>query len=172
MHFLLLGLTGTLAACNSLGQTPTVTPAPIIATAAVTVSITQPAPTRASTSVATVTVAPITPRAPVTPTADVVIDRNAILAHRLIAVRVGQTLAVANMGESTVWQVSFSPNNLIALTPAEKMNSPGPSGWLFKATQPGEAEIVLTSTVSGRCDATPCPPPMPQQFTITLKIEP
>jgi predicted secreted protein len=94
------------------------------------------------------------------------------LAQQPIAVRVGQTLKVPNPGNpAQEWQVSFSPYNLVALTPAEQMSAPGPSGWRFKAIQPGEAQITLTSVVPP-CRTTPCPPPMPQQFVIRLQVQP
>jgi hypothetical protein len=132
----------------------------------------QPTATRAVPPIATNQ--PLSPVATATvaqplPTEEMVIVSP--LAQQPIAVRVGQTLMVPNPNNSQEWQVSFSPYNLVALTPAEQMSAPGPSGWRFKAIQPGEAQIMLTSTVPP-CLAPPCPPPMPQRFVIRLQVQP
>ena len=147
----LLGLTGALAVCNS----------PIV-------PIVPPSPTRSSTFAPTEPVAAATSRAPLAPIADIVIHPEQV--GQPDRVEVGQTLAVLIPSESFGWQVAFSSFNLLSLTPPDKMNSPGPTGWRFQAIQPGEAQITLTSTVPP-CPTPRCPPPRIQEFVIKLRVQ-
>ncbi len=155
--FVVLILAAGLAACKPQENIPpTVLPT---ATASATIALAQPTalPSSSQTS---------TPSAP-----DVTVNPGGISQPSVI--HVGQTLAISNPNVAFQWQVTYSPNNFLALTSADQMSAPGSAGWRFKAIRSGEAQIVLTSIVSARCDKPPCPPaPMPQQFVIKIEIQP
>lgn len=163
--FISLVFLGVLTGCQTSSNiTPTTTQS------VSTNPPTQPSPTPKATPSSQATM-PIAVPSPTNPMADVTINPMGISQPSTI--RVGQVLAIPNLGNTAGWQVSFSPDYLTALTPSETMTLPGPVGWLFKAIKPGQVDLMFTSIVTVNCDKPPCPPaPMPQQFVITLTIQP
>ncbi|MBI2864352.1 MAG: hypothetical protein HYX94_07285 [Chloroflexi bacterium] len=89
---------------------------------------------------------------------------------QVIPASIGQTIAVVRPVNIEEWQVQYNNAVLAILTPPERVNSPGPEGWLFKAVAPGRSDIVLTSAVYPCKDTTPCPPPMPARFMVTISV--
>ena len=77
-----------------------------------------------------------------TPLADVVITREQF--GSTVTVKVGQTFTVQMPSESQEWQLDFSTPPLELLTPPNRRQNPGASGWRFVATSTGESEIGLT----------------------------
>jgi predicted secreted protein len=86
-----------------------------------------------------------------------------------VVVRVGQTLGITNPNADSAWQVDVPGEALKMLTPADKVNKPGESGWVWRAMEPGTIELALTAR-------TPCPnPPCGQavlRLTKTVEIKP
>ncbi len=89
---------------------------------------------------------------------------------RTVTVKVGQTLRIVRPTDAAEWQVDYSADVLEALTPSEKMRSPGPDGWRFKAVAAGETDVTLTAVtpVSPNGGA---PPPAPPHFTATIRVQ-
>ena len=101
------------------------------------------------------------------PAADVIIA--AVGFGQPSVVYVGQIIGLLSPDNSTQWQIDFSETNLLALTPPDQMNQPGPAGWRFKAVQAGDVQIVLTGTAPV-CSNPPCAPPNPKRFIVKFQI--
>ncbi len=70
-------------------------------------------------------------------------------------VRVGQTIGLTAPLDSP-WLVTFDTSRLQLLTPADRLLTPGPGGWVWRATAAGETTITLTQHPV--CASPPCPP--------------
>ena len=77
--------------------------------------------------------------------------------QQLTTVKVGETINVVDSPDFE-WSVSYRPEVLLALTPPEKMNKPGPRGWVFRAIAPGNTEIMIESSAPPCPGGTPCSP--------------
>lgn len=71
--------------------------------------------------------------------------------------KVGQILNITSY-TNLEWSVSYSPEILKPITPFEKMNNPGPSGWYFQVISPGNTEIVIESIAQPCVKDAPCNP--------------
>lgn len=92
-------------------------------------------------------------------------------AGQTIVVRVNQYVVVLPMSTEITWQVDYDSSILTALTPIDKMNMPGPNGWLFQAVAAGQTDLVMTSVPAPCPPGTPCAP-MPARVTITIEVQP
>lgn len=146
-----LGLTGVLIACSS--TSPVVPNALPLAASTVT-------PIANPTVLSKPTAAPA---------ADIVIDPQQ--NSTAIKVRVGQSVAISRPEDFDEWQVDYNSSVLTALTSLQRMRAPGLEGWLFRATTPGETQVVLTSLLPPCQKDAPCPNLNPERFVITLQVQ-
>ncbi|MBI4788333.1 MAG: hypothetical protein HY782_14975 [Chloroflexi bacterium] len=119
---------------------------------------TVPAPAAAPVATAP---APASPTPTVAMATATVIHADVILTesqHQIATtVKVGQIINVSDFPEHE-WTVSYRDLVLLALTPPEKMNRPGPAGWFFRVIAPGSTEIALERVPPPCPGGTPCPP--------------
>ena len=79
----------------------------------------------------------------------------------VVSVSVGDVFAVNLPQGSSKWAVDYANSVVEPLTPAGKMNEPGPDGWLFRAVAAGQTDIRLTAPAAKCTEPPPCPPPSP-----------
>jgi hypothetical protein len=96
---------------------------------------------------------------------DVVI--NVPAGDALVTVKIGQTIGVKPPGDGK-WQVAFDAEALSLLTSSDRLEQPGPEGWVWKAVKPRQVDLVLTSKPPP-CDSPPCTPNV-IRFTIHLDL--
>ena|SRR5437867_141403 len=86
-------------------------------------------------------------------------------SHRLVELKIGQTVQVKRPAEAAEWQLDFIDTILRPLNSREMMRKPGSEGWLFRAIAPGECELTLTSVVRPEAGA-----PMVARFVLTVRV--
>jgi hypothetical protein len=91
-------------------------------------------------------------------------------AGEVVSVAVGQTVAVRRPAEFSEWQVDYAATVIEPLTPRERMRTPGPDGWKFKAIASGETDITVTAVMRVDADRG-APPPAPPQFRVTVRVQ-
>ena len=138
----------------------------------------QPVGTTPTGTTPTQTLAPPSPTATITeataipestPLARVIV--SPAQAGQTIVVRVNQQIVVLPMSTELTWQVDYDSSILTALTPADKMNMPGPDGWSFQAAAVGQTDLVMTSVPAPCPPGTPCAP-MPARVGVTIQVQP
>jgi len=92
---------------------------------------------------------------------DVVIARSQF--GETVTVKTGQTLSIPRPADFPEWQVDYANNVLEALTAPDKMRSPGPDGWRFKAIAAGETDLAFTVVMVGG--------PPPPRFVVTVRVQ-
>ncbi len=112
----------------------------------------------------------ITPPPPAsTPLAKIIVG-PADVGHTVV-VHVNQQINLVPISTELTWQVDYESSILTALTPPDKMNMPGPEGWLFQAVAVGETDLVVTSIPAPCLPGTPCAP-MPARVGVTIQVQP
>jgi len=86
-----------------------------------------------------------------------------------VVVSVGQTIGIQPPMAGVDWQVDYDVGSLTLVTPAGELASPGPRGWVWRATRSAESDLVLTSVP--RCPMPPCPPNV-IRFTLKVEVKP
>jgi len=82
-------------------------------------------------------------------------------------VRLGQTIGIKPMRDGTRWQVSYSSDHLRLLTPSDRIETPGPGGWVWRTVGEGDTDIVFTMVPE--CPRPPCGPNV-MQMTAPLEV--
>lgn len=86
----------------------------------------------------------------------------------VVTVNVRDVLVIPPPMTADEWQVDYSPALLEALTPADRLRSPGPDGWRFRAIAAGESELALTPVLKASPSG---PPPAPPRFAVTIRAK-
>ena len=127
-------------------------------------------PTLDAATVTAAVTAEETQEMPTLPVPDVLVDP---LRQRgqVIAVSVGDVIAVAIPPGSSRWKVGYADSVVEALTSAENMAEPGPQGWLFRAVAVGQTDLRLTAPAAICNQPQPCPPAPPPTFVFTVEVK-
>ena len=110
-----------------------------------------------------------TPIAVVTPTETISIDVFIVpsqMGHN-IELKAGQIFKIESPSKDKKWQMDYDPD-LFELLVMEDLQLSGSTGWVFKAVNRGNGQIVLTTVED--CTSPPCPL-MPARLQIDLQVK-